>query len=1442
MDKIRQSSSRDDDDSSNGDVETPPIGHNESVIDLTRMAEMDDTVIASVPESDSSAQLRPREYQKEMLEESLRRNIIVAMDTGSGKTQIAVLRIAAELEHCPPDQLVWFLAPSVALCQQQYAVIVSQLPAFQSRFLSGADNVEFWSEQWMWDAILQNVRVVVSTHQILLDALVHGFVRMSRLALLVFDEAHWCVRSHPANRIMRDFYHPILRNGCANSVPHILGLTASPVINASAGGLNTIEQNLNAISKTPKVHRQEMLLYVHPPVFKNLFYPSYLHGGSMKKPISLTSLSAVYQGLDIHRDPYIIELKLTDSDEARRKLQKALIGRKTYCQDQMKSLHSRSLSVYAELGAWAVDYYIFTCITGFRDSIATGSELFFDGNNEEKTYLCEVLSSVEAYPVCMYFAKTTPQVSPKVEKFIQLLIEENVPSFAGITFVQERATVAVLLQLLCVHPHTRQLIACGSFVGTSQNINRTAANIGELVEARHQKETLDDLRNGKKNLIIATSVLEEGIDVSACHIVICFSKPANLKSFIQRRGRARKTLSTFVLMLEENNDSAAVEKWRKLEEEMILAYQDEMRQLEAIRLREDTEEENDRTFRVSTTGALLSHDNAMAHLYHFCATLPASPYVDLRPEFVVSENTLDGSMSAQVILPISVDPSVREAESSSRWITEREAKKDAAFEAYVKLYHAGLLNDNLLPLRGHDADQLDGGHARKKVESLVQVKQRLNPWTAVAQRWLHGGVLFPTRIKVQSRDEPEIAMTMLTPWKPPQVPMLSLHWNERTIYTISAASHIPVDFTHSEIDLARDVTHVLLSAVFQSRMAQQDRDFLALFTPVVGSNDLRSWYASVIGSRHAGELTVPDTTKESAAIGLIRDMTRNGLPHILQSSVLKSPGTFLEEPSLLNDPQRERIYLMVTRLPKRADFLHGLPNTGSGYEAYTKTIYLPASSCTVDNLPLRFTRFALFIPSIIHTFEISMVAQELCDTVLPKVLYTDLRLVVTAISASSAREATNYQRFEFLGDSILKLSTSVQLLAEHQNWHEGYLSARKDELVANSRLAQSAQEIGLDRFILTTPFTGKKWRPSYITDLLRPVQESTRETSTKVLADVVEALIGAAYIDGATEKALTCIAAFLPEVHWLPIGSRHSSLFDAVTADLNLPPHFQELEKLVGYTFQKKTLLIEAMTHASCTASLSSMSYQRLEFLGDAVLDNVVVTQLFRQGHEISHYKMHLIRTALVNADFLAFLCMEWSIEQERVDITVNTATGKTHSSHTIVPVQFWRFMRHSSPAIAKAQAACIQQHSELRVNIQYTLLQEKIYPWGKLAQLQADKFFSDIVESLLGAIYIDSFGDMTICEEICERLGILPYLRRIIDDDIHLLHPKEHLGQVADTEKVEYVIGLEDRGDGSGKCYWCVVKVGEREVVRVSDGVSRFEVQTRAADVATRILLDKKI
>lgn len=83
----------------------------------------------------------------------------------------------------------------MALAEQQYKVISQHIPTFQARILTGNDNVDRWRSQRIWDTILCNIRIVVCTHQVLLDALSSGFVKLREISLLVFDEGVYRIAS-----------------------------------------------------------------------------------------------------------------------------------------------------------------------------------------------------------------------------------------------------------------------------------------------------------------------------------------------------------------------------------------------------------------------------------------------------------------------------------------------------------------------------------------------------------------------------------------------------------------------------------------------------------------------------------------------------------------------------------------------------------------------------------------------------------------------------------------------------------------------------------------------------------------------------------------------------------------------------------------------------------------------------------------------------------------------------------------------------------------------------------------------------------------------------------------------------------------------------------------------------------------------------------------------
>lgn len=91
---------------------------------------------------------------------------------------------------------------------------------------------------------------------------------------------------------------------------------------------------------------------------------------------------------------------------------------------------------------------------------------------------------------------------------------------------------------------------------------------------------------------------------------------------------------------------------------------------------------------------------------------------------------------------------------------------------------------------------------------------------------------------------------------------------------------------------------------------------------------------------------------------------------------------------------------------------------------------------------------------------------------------------------------------------------------------------------------------------------------------------------------------------------------------------------------MNQPQH--RLEKAIGYTFQDPQRLKQALTHCSAPKPHN----ERLEFLGDSVLNFVVAEYIFRHYPQATEGMLTRMRSRLVNGRTLAIIAKSWSLEQ----------------------------------------------------------------------------------------------------------------------------------------------------------------------------------------------------
>ena len=335
--------------------------------------------------------------------------------------------------------------------------------------------------------------------------------------------------------------------------------------------------------------------------------------------VNVIALNTIYQTLDINEDPYVISLRKqlakTTSTTVRarldQKLSKTIDKKDTFTHKGVRDFLRAACDICWELGPWAADWYVAAVIEQARKIEHINNIIMSTWKEQEKDYLLGALKRVQLTAVNQDPQHIASRISIKVRKLVDSLVEEETlarladESYNGIIFVTRRDSVLALVHLISHLPETAEIFRIGCLLGSSSSSKRHSfLDITRVMVKNPPGETLSNFRLGELNLIVSTSVAEEGIDIQACGNVIRFDPPPNMVSWAQSRGRARRKKSTYILFEEATGAMSKLEKWQNMEREMVAKYNEQDRLPVEIDAGEE-EIEYDMEYRVEKTGFVL---------------------------------------------------------------------------------------------------------------------------------------------------------------------------------------------------------------------------------------------------------------------------------------------------------------------------------------------------------------------------------------------------------------------------------------------------------------------------------------------------------------------------------------------------------------------------------------------------------------------------------------------------------------------------------------------------------------------------------------------------------------------------------------------------------------------------------------------------------------------
>ena len=490
--------------------------------------------------------IKPRQYQLNIAREAIGKNSLVILPTGLGKTIIAAMLATKALEN---GRKVILVAPTRPLVDQHLKTF-NQLLGNKKWIINGlTGHTKMKERKDLWN----NSSMIISTPQTVRGDTLRNLVNLSDFGLLIIDEAHRAIGNYAYVEIATAFME--------KSTGYLLAITASPGSNREH--IEAIKDNLDIrkiIIKTendpdvvPFVQRTEKTaIYIDPDV-KQMSISKKLREA---KQHQINAVAGNVNQISI----YSSRKELTDL---------------------IRTLSARAVSGEKQL--FGTIPFITACVRldilcEYAES--QGLELTYDYLHEmeesEDKSIRRTILILEKNPFFIEVRKELKDIlktyeNGKFKKALELS-ERKISEGKGskvIIFTHYRKTSQFLMEYLKEHS---KILKPLRFVGQSSRKGEQGMN------QKSQREGIEKFRDGTYNVLVATSVAEEGLDIPSTDMVIFYEPvPSEIRS-IQRRGRTGRFTpgEVFIMVFKNGRDVAYYNSSVRKESSMIGKMKKEM--------------------------------------------------------------------------------------------------------------------------------------------------------------------------------------------------------------------------------------------------------------------------------------------------------------------------------------------------------------------------------------------------------------------------------------------------------------------------------------------------------------------------------------------------------------------------------------------------------------------------------------------------------------------------------------------------------------------------------------------------------------------------------------------------------------------------------------------------------------------------------------------------